>query len=478
MLFNSYEFILLFLPLCFTLYFFVGRFSIAILLIFSLFYYSFWHPQDLFLFAGSLLINFTFGSLLLKKKNPLLFYSALICNLLFLGYYKYSAFIAENCNAFFGLHLPCYSSTLPLAISFFTFQQIAYLVDCYRSEVSEYKLANYCLFVSFFPQLIAGPIVHHKEMMPQFEKKGAKKMHPQLIACGLFLFSIGLFKKIAIADGMANWASAGFDRASSLSLFEGWFTSLSYSMQLYFDFSGYTDMATGCALLFNIELPQNFNSPYKASNIQDFWKRWHMTLSRFLRDYIYIPLGGNRKGTGKTCCNLLLTFIIGGIWHGAGWLFVLWGALHGVAMIVHRLWQKVPFTLPKVLAWFLTFQFINITWIFFRASSWKDALKVLRAMFGFEGISVPTSLLKTFPTLANWGLVGKEELFLASTGEFQIKLALKLFLVLGIALFCKNSNQLVQDFQPNWKTAVVCGLLATYGITNLQSISEFIYFQF
>ncbi|MGB6019807.1 MAG: MBOAT family O-acyltransferase, partial [Sulfurimonadaceae bacterium] len=270
------------------------------------------------------------------------------------------------------------------AISFFTFQQIAYLVDSYRGETAEYDFLNYALFVTFFPQLIAGPIVHHAEMMPQFASKWNLVKNYKNIATGLFIFSIGLFKKVVIADTFAKWATAGFDHAETLNLLEAWATSLSYTFQLYFDFSGYTDMAIGAALLFNIKLPINFNSPYKALDIQDFWRRWHITLSRFLRDYIYIPLGGNRKGSFRTYNNLLATFILGGIWHGAGWTFVFWGLLHGMALVVHRFWKSIGFTMPNILAWFITFNFINIAWVFFRAREWDDAIKVLTGMVSGE----------------------------------------------------------------------------------------------
>lgn len=246
----------------------------------------------------------------------------IMANIALLGYFKYSDFFIENINDVFKTNMALLNLTLPLAISFFTFQQIAYLVDSYKGKTQEYDVVNYAVFVTFFPQLIAGPIVHHKEMMPQFAYASNNRINAENISRGLFIFAIGLFKKVVIADTFAIYANEGFDVAKVLSFYEAWATSLSYTFQLYFDFSGYTDMAIGLALLFNIVLPFNFNSPYKALNIQDFWRRWHMTLSRFLRDYIYIPLGGNRKGTVLTYRNLMATFVIGGLWHGAAWTFV------------------------------------------------------------------------------------------------------------------------------------------------------------
>jgi len=276
-----------------------------------------------------------------SRKSILIF--GVILNLSLLGYFKYADFFIENINIAFSVNAESLNLLLPLAISFFTFQQIAYLVDSYRQETKEYDFLNYALFVTFFPQLIAGPIVHHKEMMPQFAKTRNKVKSYRNIAMGLFIFSIGLFKKVVIADTFAVWATNGFDVATTLNLFEAWATSLSYTFQLYFDFSGYTDMAIGLALLFNIRLPVNFNSPYKATNIQDFWRRWHITLSRFLRDYVYIPLGGNKKGSFRTYNNLMATFVIGGLWHGASWAFIFWGFLHGLALTVQKLWSKLGF---------------------------------------------------------------------------------------------------------------------------------------
>ncbi len=328
--------------------------------------------------------NYAIGKKLAKSKQKTTLTLGILSNLTLLGYFKYSDFFIENFNLLFNENTQLLHLVLPLAISFFTFQQIAYLVDSYRGETKEYDFLTYALFVTFFPQLIAGPIVHHKEMMPQFANKENLTKNQKNIATGLFIFSIGLFKKVVIADSFAVWATKGFDVSETLSLFEAWVTSLSYTFQLYFDFSGYTDMAIGIALLFNIKLPINFNSPYKALSIQDFWRRWHITLSRFLKDYIYIPLGGNRNGELFTYANLMITFILGGLWHGAGWTFLFWGFLHGAALVIHRFWSKIGFKLWTWLAWFITFNFINIAWIFFRAKEWDDAIKVLSSMFSFS----------------------------------------------------------------------------------------------
>ncbi|MGL5355409.1 MAG: MBOAT family O-acyltransferase, partial [Cetobacterium sp.] len=243
---------------------------------------------------------------------------------------------------------------------------------------------SYCLFVTFFPQLIAGPIVLPEEMLPQFENHENKKINYENMNRGLYLFSVGLAKKVLIADSISPFADAGFDKMANLTFIEGWLTSISYTMQLYFDFSGYCDMAMGIALMFNIILPLNFNSPYKSTSIQEFWKRWHMTLGRFLTNYLYIPLGGNRKGELKTLRNLLIVFLASGIWHGAGWNFIIWGALHGLAILIHRVWKSNGYKMPALLGWAITMFSVNIFWVFFRAKDLAEASKVLGAMFKFN----------------------------------------------------------------------------------------------
>jgi len=389
-----------------------------------------------------------------SKKSLLVF--GIVANLTLLGYFKYSDFFIENFNLVFSSDAQLLHLALPLAISFFTFQQISYLVDSYKEETKEYDFLNYALFVTFFPQLIAGPIVHHKEMMPQFAKTKNKIRNHRNIAIGLFIFSIGLFKKVVIADTFAVWATDGFDVATTLNLVEAWTTSLSYTFQLYFDFSGYTDMAIGAALLFNIKLPINFNSPYKATSIQEFWRRWHMTLSRFLKEYIYIPLGGNRKGEFRTYNNLLATFIIGGIWHGAGWTFVFWGFLHGIALVINRAWSKLGFRLWSWFAWLLTFNFVNIAWVFFRAKEWDDAVRVLTAMFNFSHLNL-------------------------NIDPLQISY-IALFLTI---IFFKNSNEISKiKFSKTIRLAITAFLftVSILQLTNIMvqadKVSEFLYFNF
>ena len=438
------------------------------------------NPSYLPLILGSILFNYKLGVLLSEDRRTVthkkgFLWFGILANLALLGYYKYADFFIENINTLFGSDIPLLHLLLPLAISFFTFQQIAYLVDSFHGETKSYNFLNYTLFVTFFPQLIAGPIVHHKEMMPQFEKAENQIFNHDNIAKGLFIFSMGLFKKVVIADTFAIWATQGFDSATTLNLIEAWITSLSYTFQLYFDFSGYTDMAIGAALLFNIRLPINFNSPYKALSIQDFWRRWHITLSRFLKEYIYIPLGGNRKGEFRTYTNLFTTFLLGGIWHGAGWTFIFWGFLHGLALVIHRAWNKMGGKLPTLLAWFITFNFINIAWVFFRAKEWDDAIKVLKGMVGMTGVALPQFLSQKLSFLHAYGV--EFGMFIAHIKGDNSTI---LYLMIGfvIVLFLKNSAYYLDQFKPTKQMALVGAVLFVWGFFYLNRVSEFLYFNF
>jgi len=484
MLFNSYIFIFAFLPATFVVYHLLikGRYFIAskaFLVTASLFFYSWWNITYLPILIFSLVVNFYIGEALQKyslaSRKKLVLFSGITINVLLLGYYKYADFVIDNINYVAGTHVQNLDLLLPLAISFFTFQQIAYLVDCYKGCAKEYDFLNYSLFVTFFPQLIAGPIVHHSEMMPQFMKNDREhRIKYENVAAGIFIFSIGLFKKVVIADTFAVVATSGFDNADALNLIEAWVTSLSYTFQLYFDFSGYTDMAIGCALLFNIKLPMNFNSPYKASNIQDFWRRWHITLSRFLRDYIYIPLGGNRQGSIDTYRNILLTFFIGGIWHGAGWTFVIWGILHGVAMVIHGIWSRFGFALNRYVAWFVTFNFVNLSWVFFRASDFDTASKIIKSMFFGEVVIdyhwkdslswLGLDAVRFGPWLQN----------IYAENKVILYIVISLFVVTAF----KNSNELSRRVEYSKRLAFITSLLFVIAVLNMNRVSEFLYFNF
>jgi len=395
MLFNSFVYLFLFLPITLCFFVFLNnihsiRLSKGFLFCSSLIFYSYGSDTNLSLLLFSIFFNYYFSIAISNynfyKKRKAMAFLAVSCSLLILVFYKYINISTDTINSLFLTNFDILHVTFPLAISFFTIQQIAFLIDCYKRETSTYNILDYGIFVAFFPQLIAGPIVLHHEIMPQlFEKK---LLNYKNIALGFYIFTVGLFKKVIFADTFAVWADSGFKTPIDLSFFEAWATSLSYTFQIYFDFSGYTDMAIGSALLFNISLPMNFNSPYKSKNIQEFWRKWHITLSRFLKNYIYIPLGGSRNGNFRTYINFMITFIIAGLWHGAGWTFLLWGVLHGIALIIHRCWIIIGFKLWNWLSWLITFSFINITWVFFRANSLDDALTILTTMFSLKNIVV------------------------------------------------------------------------------------------
>lgn len=484
MLFNSFEFIFAFLPVVFYIYFLLNKrqYSNAAkiwLILSSLFFYSWWNLKYLPLILLSVAINYLTGYLLAKsgdsRNKKVILITGLVFNIGLLGYFKYYDFFIFNANLIFPSSLKAMSLLLPLGISFFTFTQIAYLVDTYKGIVKDTNFFNYILFVTFFPHLLAGPIIHHKEMMPQFDDYQKKKINYENICLGTLLFFIGLVKKIIIADTFAVYANGGFDDSQILTFLEAWGTSLAYTFQIYFDFSGYTDMAIGSALFFNIKLPFNFNSPYKALNIQDFWKRWHMTLSRFLKQYIYIPLGGNRKNTKRTYVNILAVFLIGGLWHGAGWTFIFWGFLHGVASILNKIWQKFNFKMNRVWAWFITFNFINITWVFFRASDWDNAVKVLKGMFGFSGFSLPLSLHNKFYFFSNYGVD------FTTTDFISKKLIAIIIISIAFILLLKNSIELTEKFMINWKYLSLMIFLTSLSLVWMAYFSgksDFIYYNF
>jgi D-alanyl-lipoteichoic acid acyltransferase DltB (MBOAT superfamily) len=344
MLFNSLPFVFCFLPIVVMGFFVLGRRSPAAaaawLTLASLFFYGWWNPAYVGLLMGSMIFNYWLGvrivhsvhaqsaSALLRARRLLI--AAIAVDLLLLGYYKYANFFVENLNAPLGTQISLGAIILPLGISFFTFTQIAFLVDAYQGKAREYSFIHYSLFVTYFPHLIAGPILHHAEMMPQFAQRETYRPDYDKIAAGVTLFVLGLAKKVLIADDVGGYVAPFFDAARSgapLTFLEAWCGALAYTFQLYFDFSGYSDMAVGLSLMFGVRLPINFHSPYKAANIIEFWRRWHMTLSRFLRDYLYVPLGGNRKGAARRYINLFITMLLGGLWHGAGWTFVMWGSI-------------------------------------------------------------------------------------------------------------------------------------------------------
>lgn len=478
MLFNSYPFILLFLPAVLAGYFCLGRRGnlapVIWLALASLAFYATGNWQFVALLLASIGFNYGVGWLLIAAQLlPSQRRAALVLgvagDLLVLGIFKYAGFAADNVNALTGTHLAVHI-LLPVGISFYTFTQIAFLVDAWRGQVAAYALPHYALFVTYFPHLIAGPILHHKDMIPQFEQEKTRHPDAHLLLCGIIIFAIGLFKKTCLADGIQPLVALAFE-ARSPGFDQAWLGALAYTFQLYFDFSGYSDMAIGISLMFGIFLPVNFNSPYKATSIVDFWRRWHMTLSQFLRDYLYIPLGGNRRGRVLRYVNLMITMLLGGLWHGAAWTFVAWGVLHGAYLCINHAFNALVPSVPTLLAGpvrvagiVLTFLAVVIAWVFFRAESVASALRVLDAM------ADPTNVA-----------FGREEiaaLVLVAIYAALVWLAPNTQTIMGYDHGCRRVGEALRAGRMRPLVLYGASLVLAFGILGIQSHSEFIYFRF
>jgi D-alanyl-lipoteichoic acid acyltransferase DltB (MBOAT superfamily) len=495
MLFNSYGFIFLFLPIVLLGFFRLARFNHAYaaawLAISSLFFYGYWNPAYVGLLLGSIVCNYAFGMWIAKagvqhatarKKHVLV--AAITANLLLLGYYKYANFFLASANSLAGSHLSIGNVILPLGISFFTFTQIAFLVDTYQGKVKEYNFVHYVLFVTYFPHLIAGPVLHHKDMMPQFARASTYRINWDHVATGLLLFTLGLCKKVLWADSLAPFATAIFDGAQHgmatgvlPTIYEAWSGALAYTLQIYFDFSGYTDMALGIALMFGIRLPINFNSPYKATSIIEFWRRWHITLSTFLRDYLYIPLGGNRNGKLRRYINLFATMLLGGLWHGAGWTFVVWGALHGAYLTLNHLWRELvaerylrpfPRWLGALAGGTLTFIAVVAAWVVFRSNDLAQASTLLKAMFGIAARPISLDAVLHGNLLLLTDMSGRDLLRLLIPGLLWVWLLPNS----TVMRFIKGSVLLM-----SLQAALVLYMLYL-AIDQFGSYSPFLYFQF
>lgn len=511
MLFNSSAFIFLFLPLVLLVFLYLERrrpnSALTWLVIASLFFYAWWKPVYLLLLLVSMSFNFYIGRQLQLQARRWVLVAGIAGNLGLLAYFKYAHFLVGTINWLSGVDLAIDVIVLPLAISFFTFQQIAWLVDAYRGQASEYNPVHYALFVCFFPQLIAGPIVHHAEMMPQFAQRRASDTRIRDLEVGLTIFCLGFLKKVVLADTASLHANPVFDAAASgeiLTFFEAWGGTLAYSFQLYFDFSGYSDMAIGLARLFGIRLPVNFFSPYRAGSVIEFWRRWHITLTRFLRDYLYIPLGGNRKGTPKTLANLMITMLLGGLWHGASWTFVFWGGLHGIYLVINRLWRSlcertgwrgIPGPAGRTLSVFLTFMAVSVAWVLFRAQDFPAAARMYAAMLGQNGYVLSPDAYRLLGPLAeplkSAGVQFETGRFLFGWQEWAWLLMLAV-----IAFAFPNVQQLLARFQaglmpgylklepvrwqwrPRATWAIGIGLCMAWALLALNRVDEFLYFQF
>ncbi|MGE5477763.1 MAG: MBOAT family O-acyltransferase [Bacteroidales bacterium] len=454
MLFNSLSFIFGFLPVALAGYWLLARHQgprLWFLLVASIVFYGYWDPRFVPLLLGTIGFNWLAAGLFVRTGRRWVVAATITANLAVLGVYKYTDFLTGTLNDLFGLQLPPVGLVLPLGISFFTFHHIIYWADLARGRAPRYSLRDYGLYIAMFPQILAGPLVRHSEIVHQFALAPLREGWGQRMAQGLGLLVIGLCKKVFVADAMAAMANPIFAKAATqqLGVLEAWQGALAFTFQIYFDFSGYSDMAIGLTLMLGMVLPLNFDAPYRAVSVQDFWRRWHMTLSRFLRDYLYIQFGGNRYGLPRQLLALFLTMALGGLWHGAGWTFVLWGIAHGVALGIGVLWRAAGGRMPAWAGWALTFAFVVVTWVLFRAQSLDGALAVLRAMAGMGELG----------QFGGWRLFGVAAL---------------------IAIVGPTSWQAVQGMRPHRWVAAAAAAASVAVIFRLCDGTgyEFIYFQF
>lgn len=475
MLFNSYEFILVFLPVTFIGYFAIAKTisklnndmlgrkcAVFWLTLMSIIFYSWWSYKYVILLMLSISFNYFIGINIERKKSKKWLIFGIVIDVLLLGYYKYTGFFIDNINTFFSMSYEIPNIILPLGISFFTFTQIAYLVDIYRGETANKGFLTYCEFVTIFPHLIAGPIINHKHMMPQFLAKENFKINYDNIAIGSTLFTMGLFKKVVVADSFALLVSNFYSKIDILNSIESWMAIISYDFQIYFDFSGYSEMAIGLGLLFNLRLPVNFNSPYQSCSIIELWRRWHMTLGEWSKNYIYIPLGGGRNGEFAKIRNLFISMVLIGFWHGANWTYVIWGALQGIFLAINHQWRKMNIRLPLILCWGLTAITFVSSSVFFRAENTSDAMNMLNKMFDIN------ELYYIFVTTDIW-----HEMLNVYIGDIEM-LVITAIVVVSI----KNPVVLVDKFKPNYYWLIGITLMFLYVITRLNNYSEFLYFQF
>lgn len=470
MLFNSFEFIFVFLPVVLLAYFGLNRLNLhqwakGVLVLASLYFYAFFNTSYLPIIVSSILVNYGVAVEMRKwdeVTKKVLFGIGLLFNLGMLGYFKYTDFMIENVNALFNTNYTLKNILLPLGISFFTFQQLAFVVDTYKNKGRLPKFLDYCNFVTFFPQLIAGPIVLPEEMLPQFEDKANRNPRAKNLFDGIFIFSVGLAKKVIIADSIAVFANAGYNLdLPHYTMAEAWLISLSYTFQLYFDFSGYCDMAIGIGKMFNINLPLNFNAPYRATNFQDFWRRWHITLNRFLTQYVYIPLGGSRRKEVRVYFNIGIVFLISGIWHGAGWTFVVWGICHGIGVMIHRIWKKKGHSMPSWLGMFITFFFINILWVLFRADNMHEAWVIISSMFDNHQFYLSQAYTSHLPSI------------LPNTVNMMI-----LFFAMLAGVIGPTAYQLINDYGWHRAKQAVTVICFVGGVLFISRVVTFLYFNF
>ena len=480
MSFNSYIFILCLLPISFIGYFALSRkkqeYGLLWMAASSLVFYAWAGISILLLFIASLILNYIFTLFIKWSNSKLILALGIILNVILLIYFKYSGFLVQNINALFNTDFIFKNIALPLGISFFTFTQISWLVDTYRGETRDYSLLEYVLFISYFPKMAEGPIALHGDILPQFRDPAKKTVDYDNISRGIMIFVLGLFKKLMIADTLGKAVDWGFNNVPDLYSMDIWIVMLCYTLQIYFDFSGYCDMAAGVSLLFNIELPVNFNSPYKALSITDFWKRWHISLTSFLRKYVYFPLGGSRRGTVRTYINMMIVFIISGIWHGANWTFILWGALHGACQVLHRIFRK-PF--DKIFApvrWFITFLFVNIAWLLFRADSVAQWWYMVGKAFGIKYRTMHEELVSVFKIPRLRSVLSVAGIPYSDMGVYVFGMVLMLCVCMFICLVPRNN--LERQHKTSVWTLALTFVLFMVCFLSLSNVTSFLYFNF
>lgn len=487
MLFNSYIFILLFLPITLLGFFALSRLgkykqANVYLLGMSLWFYAYFNVKYLPIIVISLFLNYLGHIGLERIKNnqwrKAILATVILCNVGALFYFKYFDFFLQNINVIFGTDFALRHILLPLGISFFTFQQISFVVDSYRREVPHYSFVEYALFVTYFPQLIAGPIVSHDELIPQLLDKKTHVFNWDNFSKGVSLFALGLAKKVLIADIFGIAANWGFANIAGLNSTEAIVTMLSYTVQIYFDFSGYCDMAIGIGRMMNIELPVNFDSPYKSFTIVEFWSRWHKTLTRFFTKYIYIPLGGNRKGQLRTYLNTMIVFLLSGLWHGANWTFVIWGALHGAFNVISKMLKKPIEKAPKALNWLVTFVFINLTWLIFRADSMADAVELFGNILSFDFGEIDPNMINAF-TLPEVSMLLTVLLGFDPLGKFAYLYLVAYYMVaFALMLFFKNAKTKTDTMKPTFVNSIFVAVVLVWSVLSLSGVSTFLYFNF
>ena len=487
MLFNSYIFIFLFFPLVLIGYYCLGHAGLyKPMLIFltsmSLWFYGYNNIYYLFLLIFSILVNYGLVALMFRAGDNKVIrkctlYAGLICNLGILFHFKYYDFFIENINAVMKQHFPLLKLMLPLGISFYTFQQISYVADAYKGECEHYGFWEYTAYVSFFPQLIAGPIVYHSELIPQFRNPENHRLHFTDMSRGLYAFALGLAKKVLLADTLSKFVTIGYDNIPQLNTFSVLMVMVCYSLQIYFDFSGYCDMAYGMAYMMNIKLPVNFDSPYKASSVSEFWDRWHMTLTRFFTKYIYIPLGGSRKGRIRTWSNVMIVFLVSGLWHGANWTFILWGALHGILSVFEKAVNLTAVKIPKWISTGFTFLFVTFAWSLFRAPSVTDATLLWKQLFS-GGFGLYQPIRNKFVELVEVSLLYRMGLGgIMETYPFLLPVFF-VMLLLAACFFMKNTQEKAGGMKFTTRKFITVVILMVWSILSLSEISEFLYFNF